>query len=90
MIFSSFFRFLVFLGIVILGPVCYFSISYAQIKTDEVINMLDAHYYYPQKKGLVNIDALLEWEQQDMTSEKKIFLKNPDFRFYGEFSLYRF
>lgn len=76
---------MVVLGIIIFGPVFYSSISYAQINIDEVTNKLDANYYYPQKKGLINIAARLEWEQQDMTSEKKIFLKNPDFRFYGEF-----
>ena len=85
MIFSSLLRFLVIHGIVILGPVFYSSISCAQTKTDEVINKLDDNYYYPQKKGLSNIAARLEWEQQDMTSEKKTVLKNPDFQFYGKF-----
>ncbi|SVC65349.1 uncharacterized protein METZ01_LOCUS318203 [marine metagenome] len=82
MTFSSFLRLLVVLGIVIFGPVYYFSISYAQIKTDEVINKLDANYYYPQKKGLFNIVALLEWEQQDLTTENKTIFKTPNFQFY--------
>ena len=85
MICSSFLRFLVVIGIVILGPVFYSSISCAQIKTDEVIKKLDENYYYPQKKGLINIVARLEWEQQDMTSEKKTVLKKPDFQFNGKF-----
>ena len=54
MIFSSFLRVLVFLVIVILGPIFYSSISWAQINPDQVINRLDANYYYPHKKGLVN------------------------------------
>ena len=71
MTFSSFLRLLVVLGIVILGPVYYFAISYAQIKPDKVLNKLDANYYYPQKKGLINITARLEWEQQDLALDKK-------------------
>ena len=74
---SSFLRFLVVFGIVILGPVFYSPKSCAQIKPDEVINKLDANYYYPHKKGLVNISAQLEWDQQDLTSEKKTILKKP-------------
>ena len=85
MIFFSRLWFLVVLGIIILGPVFYSSISCAQIKTDEVIKKLDENYYYPQKKGLINIVARLEWEQQDMTSEKKPVLKKPDFQFNGKF-----
>ena len=73
------------LGIIVLGPVLYPSISSAQIKAELVLKKLDAHYYYPHKKGLINISARLEWEQQDMTSEKKTVLKNPDFQFYGKF-----
>ena len=85
MIFFSRLWFLVILGIILLGPVFYSSISDAQIKTDEVINKLDANYYYPQRKGLINIAARLKWEQQVLTSEQKAFLEKPDFRFYAEF-----
>ena len=73
------------LGITVLGPILSTPISTAQIKIEKVLNKLDAHYYYPHKKGLVNISAQLEWERQELTSEKKTVLKNPDFQFYGIF-----
>jgi len=85
MTFSSFLRFLVVLGIVILEPIFCSSISWAQIITNEVINKLDANYYYPHKKGLLNISAQVKWEQQDVTTEKNTVFKKLDFRFYGEF-----
>ena len=65
-------------------------VSTAQLEIKNLLNKLDSHYYYPQKKGLTNISAQLTWEQQDTSSEKKIFLKKPDFRFKGELSDYIF
>ena len=50
-----------------------------------MLNKLDANYYYPHKKGLVNISAQLEWEQQDLTKGKKTIIKNQNFLFYGKF-----
>ena len=59
-------------------------ISTAQSEIKSLLNKLDNHYYYPQKKGLASISAKLTWEQQDTSSEKIKFFKKPDFQFKGE------
>ena len=60
------------------------SISSAQSEIKSLLNKLDNHYYYPQKKGLTSLFAKLFWEQQDTSSEKIKFFKKPDFQFEGE------
>ena len=62
------------------------SISSAQSEIKNLLNKLDSHYYFPQKKGLTSISAKLTWEQQDTSAEKIFFLKKPDFRFKGALS----
>ena len=62
------------------------SISSAQSEIKNLLNKLDSHYYYPQKKGLTSISAKLTWEQQDTSAKKTFFFKRPDFRFKGELS----
>ena len=61
-------------------------ISTAQSEIKNLLNKLDSHYYYPQKKGLTSISAKLTWEQQDTSAKKTFFFKRPDFRFKGELS----
>jgi len=62
------------------------SISSAQSEIKNLLNKLDSHYYYPQKKGLTSISAKLTWEQQDTSAKKTFFIKRPDSRFKGELS----
>ncbi len=62
------------------------SISSAQSEIKNLLNKLDSHYYYPQKKGLTSISAKLTWEQQDTSAKNTFFFKKPDFRFKGELS----
>ena len=62
------------------------SISSAQSEIKNLLNKLDSHYYFPQKKGLTSISAKLTWEQQDTSAKKTFFFKKPDFRFKGELS----
>ena len=61
-------------------------VSTAQSEIKNLLNKLDSHYYYPQKKGLTSISAKLTWEQQDTSAKKTFFFKKPDFRFKGELS----
>ena len=62
------------------------SISSAKSEIKNLLNKLDSHYYYPQKKGLTSISAKLTWEQQDTSAKNTFFLKKPDFLFKGELS----
>ena len=62
------------------------SISSAQSEIKNLLNKLDSHYYYPQKKGLTSISAKLTWEQQDTSVKNTFFFKKPDFRFKGALS----
>ena len=62
------------------------SISSAQSEIKNLLNKLDSHYYYPQKKGLTSISAKLTWEQQDTSAKNTFFYKKPDFRFKGALS----
>jgi len=59
------------------------SISSAQSEIKNLLNKLDSHYYYPQKKGLNSISAEIAWEQQDTSVKNTFFFKKPDFRFKG-------
>ena len=61
-------------------------VSTAQSEIKNLLNKLDSHYYYPQKKGLTSISAKLTWEQQDTSVKNTFFFKKPDFRFKGELS----
>jgi len=61
-------------------------VSIAQSEIKSLLNKLDNHYYYPQKKGLTSISAKLTWEQQDTSAKNTFFFKKPDFRFKGELS----
>ena len=61
-------------------------LSTAQSKIKNLLNKLDSHYYYPQKKGLTSISAKLTWEQQDTSAKNTFFFKKPDFRFKGKLS----
>ena len=90
MIFSLSPKHLVVFLIVSLSHLSHPYVSAAQSEIKRLLNKLDNNYYYPQRKGLTNISAQLTWEQQDTSSEKKIFLKKPDFRFKGELSDYIF
>jgi len=62
------------------------SISSAQSEIKNLLNKLDSHYYYPQKKGLTSISAKLTWEQQDTSAKNTFFFKKPDSRFKGKLS----
>ena len=84
MIFSLSPKHLVVFLIASLSLLSYPPISSAQSEIKSLLNKLDSHYYYPQKKGLISVFAKLFWEQQDTSSEKKNFLKKPDFQFKGE------
>ena len=66
------------------------SISSAKSEIKNLLNKLDSHYYYPQKKGLTRISAKLTWEQQDTSAKKTSFFKKPDFRFKGQLSDHTF
>ena len=90
MIFSFSPKHLVVFLIASLSLLSHTSVSAAQSEIKRLLNKLDNNYYYPQRKGLTNISAQLTWEQQDTSSEKKIFLKKPGFRFKGELSDYIF
>ena len=59
------------------------SIYSAQSEIKNLLNKLDSHYYYPQKKGLTSISAEITWEQQDTSVKNTFFFKKPDFRFKG-------
>ena len=61
-------------------------VSIAQSEIKSLLNKLDSHYYYPQKKGLTSISAKLTWEQQDTSVKNTFFFKKPDFRFKGKLS----
>ena len=65
-------------------------VSTAQLEIKNLLNKLDSHYYYPQKKGLTRISAKLTWEQQDTSAKKTFFFKKPDFRFKGQLSNHTF
>ena len=52
-------------------------VSTAQSEIKNLLNKLDSHYYYPQKKGLTSISAKLTWEQQDTSAKNTFFLKSP-------------
>ena len=65
-------------------------VSTAQLEIKNLLNKLDSHYYYPQKKGLTRISAKLKWEQQDTSAKKTFFFKKPDFRFKGQLSNHTF
>ena len=62
------------------------SVSSAQSEIKNLLNKLDSHYYYPQKKGLTSISAEIAWEQQDTSVKNTFFFKKPDFRFKGALS----
>ena len=84
MVFLSFRKFLIIFWITTLGSVLLPSIPSAQLQIKTLLSKLDNNYYYPQKKGLTSISARLEWEQQDISSGKKFFIKKPGFRFEGK------
>lgn len=65
-------------------------VSTAQLEIKNLLNKLDSHYYYPQKKGLTRISGKLTWEQQDTSAKKTFFFKKPDFRFKGHLSDHTF
>ena len=65
-------------------------VSIAQSEIKNLLNKLDSHYYYPQKKGLTSISAKLTWEQQDTSAKKTFFFKKPNFRFKGQLSDHTF
>jgi len=69
-----------------LSLLSYPPVSSAQPEIKNLLNKLDSHYYYPQKKGLTSISAKLTWEQQDTSAKKTFFIKRPDFRVKGELS----
>ena len=73
-----------FFFIASLSLLSYPSVSTAQSEIKSLLSKLDNNYYYPQKKGLTNISAQLTWEQQDISSEKIIFIKKPVFQFKGK------
>ncbi len=83
--FNSLWRLMIGVSVAILGSIIFPSISSAELQIDEVLSKLDAHYYYPQENGLIRISARVEWEQRDMSSSNETYLKNPGFRFNGEF-----
>ncbi|SVA08601.1 uncharacterized protein METZ01_LOCUS61455 [marine metagenome] len=86
MIFSLSPKHLVVFLIASLSLLSYPPVSSAQPEIKNLLNKLDSHYYYPQKKGLTSISAKLTWEQQDTSAKKTFFFKKPDFRFKGELS----
>ena len=86
MIFSPSLKYLVVFLIAALSLFTAPSISSAKSEIKNLLNKLDSHYYYPQKKGLTSISAKLTWEQQDTSAKKTFFIKRPDFRFKGELS----
>ena len=65
-------------------------VSTAQLEIKNLLNKLDSHYYYPQKKGLTRISAKLTWEQQDTSAKKTFFFRKLDFRFKGQLSNHTF
>jgi len=69
-----------------LSLLSYPPVSSAQPEIKNLLNKLDSHYYYPQKKGLTSISAKLTWEQQDTSAKNTFFFKKPDFRFKGKLS----
>jgi len=86
MIFSLSPKHLVVFFIASLSLLSHPPLSTAQSKIKNLLNKLDSHYYYPQKKGLTSISAKLTWEQQDTSVKNTFFFKKPDFRFKGELS----
>ena len=86
MIFSLSPKHLVVFLIASLSPLSHPPVSTAQSEIKNLLNKLDSHYYYPQKKGLTSISAKLTWEQQDTSVKNPFFFKKPDFRFKGELS----
>ena len=84
MIFSLLPKHLVVFLFASLSLLSYPPVSTAQSEIKSLLNKLDNHYYYPQKKGLTSLFAKLFWEQQDTSSEKIKFFKKPDFQFKGE------
>jgi len=69
-----------------LSLLSYPPVSSAQPEIKNLLNKLDSHYYYPQKKGLTSISAKLTWEQQDTSAKNTFFFKKPDFLFKGKVS----
>lgn len=50
----------------------------------QILEELDAHYYYPQKQGLQKLSVRMEWEQLDVSSDSGKYLKNPSVEFFWE------
>ncbi len=69
----------------IIGTNFFAAVSSAQSKVEQLLNKLDENYYYPQKKGLVRISSQLQWERENVKSEKIFAIKKHDFIFEGEF-----
>ena len=90
MIFSPSPKHLVVFLIASLSLLSHPPISTAQLEIKNLLNKLDSHYYFPQKKGLTRISAKLTWEQQDTSAKKTFFFKKPDFRFKGQLSNHTF
>ena len=86
MIFSLSPKHLVVFFIASLSLLSHPPLSTAQSEIKNLLNKLDSHYYYPQKKGLTSISAKLTWEQQDTSAKNTFFFKKPDFRFKGALS----
>ena len=51
-------------------------------KHESLIQILDTHYYYPQKAGLQKLKARVTWERQDISSPFETYRKNPSAWFH--------
>lgn len=60
---------------------CLATNSWAESGLGKILTKLDENYYYPQKYGVNQITAKIEWGQLDVVSGSGKFLRNPDFRF---------
>jgi len=67
----------------------YLNTAWAQTGADEILTQLDKNYYYPQQTGISKLQARVSWQQLDVASGSKKFLRNPDFMFTWMVSGYK-
>lgn len=68
-------------------PALFLPSTHALESAEQIVRELDAHYYYPQQRGLEKLSVQIDWEQLDVTSDSGRYLKNPPVTFFWERSI---
>ncbi len=76
-------RYLLFLSLVF-SLLVFPSPAFSLEKTKQILEDLDAQYYFPQNQGLKKLSVHMEWEQLDVTTDSGMYLKNPPIVFNWE------